>query len=275
MVTGRLVIDGHLRSLMMYTTLIQVSASDKPHERRRIRYQEIAGELRDLALASPAGSLLPSESELSARFGASRVTVRRALDLVRDEGLIAARQGFGWFVATEPVRQHLEHLGTIEEQLEGVGRHAERRVLEFAFVRPPAHVATVLGVDQVLRVKRVNLADGEPFAVVTVWCPAELGRSMSREDVERRPFYELLGIGLRGATQTIGADAAEPPDAELLHVPVGAPILRCQRVTTDTSGHPVLMSEHLFPAHRTEFVVELPLAEPSTTPAGLRLVEGS
>ena len=66
-----------------------------------------------------------------------------------------------------------------------------------------------------LRVKRLNLADGEPFAVVTVWCPAELGASLSREDVERRPFYELLGIPLRGATQTIGADSAEPDDAAL------------------------------------------------------------
>jgi GntR family transcriptional regulator len=254
--------------------LVPVAARSGTTPMRRIRYQEIAAELRALATSSPAGSLLPSESELSARFGASRVTIRRALEVVRDEGTIAARQGFGWFVATEPVRQRLEHLGTIEDQLEGGGRHAERRVLEFAFTTAPARVADVLGVVPVLRVKRVNLADGEPFAIVTVWCPAELGRSLSREDVERRPFYELLGIPLRGATQTIGADSAEPADAELLHVPVGAPLLRCQRVTTDTSGRPVLMSDHLYPAHRTEFVVELPLAEPSTTPAGLRLVDG-
>jgi GntR family transcriptional regulator len=242
---------------------------------RRIRYQEIAADLRELATTSPAGSLLPSESELSARFGASRVTVRRALEVVRDEGLVAARQGFGWFVATEPVRQTLQHLGTIEDQLEGGGRHAERRVVEFAFTRAPDRVERVLGVDQVLCVKRLNLADGEPFAVVTVWCPAELGCTLSREDVERRPFYELLGIPLRGATQTIGADAAEAADAALLHVPAGAPVLRCQRVTTDTAGRPVLMSDHVYPAHRTEFVVELPLAEPSTSPAGLRLVEGA
>jgi DNA-binding GntR family transcriptional regulator len=146
-------------------------------------------------------------------------------------------------------------------------------VIEFAFENPPERVRNVLDVDQVLRVKRINLADGEPFAVVTVWCPAELAGALSREDVERRPFYQLLDFELRGATQTIGADAAESADAALLGVPVGAPLLRCQRVTTDTAGRPVLMSEHLFPAHRTEFVVELPLAEPSTSPAGLRLVE--
>lgn len=240
---------------------------------RRIRYQEIADELRDRVAAAPAGSVLPSESALSAEFGASRVTVRRALETLRDEGVVAARQGFGWFVATEPLRQHLSRLGTIEAQLEGSGRAAARRIEEFAFVDPPARVRRLLRCDQVLRVKRVNLADGEPFAVVTVWCPAELGQRLSRDDVERTPFYELLDVDLRGATQTIGADSAEPADAALLAVPVGSPLLRCERVTTDRHGEPVLVSEHLFPAHRTEFVVDLPGAEPSMTPEGLRLVQ--
>jgi GntR family transcriptional regulator len=240
---------------------------------RRIRYQEIADELRRRAQAAAPGSLLPSESELSAEFAASRVTVRRALDVVRDEGLVSARQGFGWFVATEPIRQQLERLGTIEDQLETSGRDAARRIVEFSFDVAPPHVRAVLDTDRVLRVKRVNLADGEPFAVVTVWCPAQLGQKLSMDDVERRPFYELLDVELRGATQTIGADAAEPADAELLAVPVGAPLLRCRRVTTDVDGVPVLMSEHLFPAHRTEFVVDLPHDEPTITPTGLRLVE--
>jgi GntR family transcriptional regulator len=217
--------------------------------------------------------VLPSEADLSAEFDASRVTIRRALELIRDEGLIDARQGFGWFVASEPIRQHLETLGTIEAQLEESGRHAERRVEEFAFGVAPERVAEVLGVAEVLRVKRVNLADGEPFAVVTVWCPAVLGRSLSLADVTGRPFYELLGIELRGATQTIGADAATADDARLLGVPIGSPVLRCERVTTDVSGSSVLMSEHRFPAHLTEFVVELPQAAPSLTPSGLRLVD--
>ncbi len=264
----------------MYTTLIQVDGTHKRSARiaarpRRIRYQEIAAELRRLVEKTPHGALLPSEAELSRQFGASRVTVRRALEVVRDEGLIAARQGFGWFVAIETVRQRLQHLGTIEDQLESGGRRAERRVTEFAFVAPPERVSAVLELGEhaeVLRVERVNLADGEPFAVVTVWCPAELGRRLSRDDVERQPFYELIGVPLRGATQTIAADAAAPAQARLLHVPVGAPLLRCERVTTDTAGRPVLMSEHVYPAHRTEFIVELPLAEPSISPAGLRVI---
>lgn len=240
---------------------------------RRIRYREIADALRGRVRQAAAGSLLPSESELSAEFGASRVTIRRALDLLREDGLVAARQGFGWFVAAEPVRQHLGQLGTIEAQLADSGIANERRVVEFGFVEPPARVRRLLGVGSVLRVKRINLADGAPFAVVTVWCPAQLGRHLSRADVEQHAFYELLDVTLRGATQTIGADGASAEEARLLRVPAGAPTLKCQRVTTDATGQPVLVSEHVFPAHRTEFVVDLPLAEPSTTPTGLRLVE--
>jgi GntR family transcriptional regulator len=242
---------------------------------RTIRYQQIAEALRRRVDAGEfaAGRMLPSESELSAEFDASRVTVRRALEMLRDEGLVDARQGFGWFVPGDPLRQPLGRLATIEEQMEASGVVSQRRILEFAFERAPKEVAKVLGTQQVLRVKRINMADGEPFAIVTVWCPAELGQNLSRRNVEQSPFYELLDIPLQGATQTIGADAASPDDATLLHVPAGSPVLRCERITSDTAGQPVLLSHHVFPAHRTEFVVNLPHAAPSIAPSGLRLVD--
>ncbi len=240
---------------------------------RTIRYQQIADELRARLARVGAGQVLPSESELSAEFGVSRVTIRRALEILREQGLVDARQGFGWYVAGEPVRQRLDELGTIEGQLAERGIKPERRVIEFAYRNAPSRVAAVLGVDHVLRVRRVNLADGEPFALVTVWCPAELGQHLSRRDVEQHPFYELIDVELRGATQTIGADSVDDADARLLGVPPASPVLRCERVTTDVQGRPVLMSEFVFPARRTEFVVELPSAEPSAIPRGLRLVE--
>lgn len=219
------------------------------------------------------GRVLPSESELSAEFGVSRVTVRKALEMLRDEGLVDARQGFGWFVAGDTVRQPLARLSTIEEQMRDSGATPTRQVLEFAFERAPRDVARLLGTSQVLRVKRLNLADGEPFAIVTVWCPAELGATLSRADVERSPFYELLDVPLSGASQTIGADAATADEASLLNVPSGSPVLRCRRTTASTDGRTVLVSHHVFPAHRTEFVVDLPFAAQSIAPSGLRLVE--
>jgi GntR family transcriptional regulator len=129
----------------------------------------------------------------------------------------------------------------------------------------------VLGTGRVLQVRRLNLADGAPFARVTVWCPERLGSSLSRDDVERSPFYELLPVEIGGATQTIGASAASDDDAEALGVPIGSPVLVCRRVTADVDGDPVLVSEHVFAAHRTEFVVELPRADESIAPSGVRL----
>ena len=76
-----------------------------------------------------------------------------------------------------------------------------------------------------------------------------------------------LPVEIGGATQTIGAALAESADANVLEVPVGSPVLRCERVTRDVDGHPVLLSVHVFPAHLTEFVVDLP------SPSSLSLVE--
>ena len=75
------------------------------------------------------------------------------------------------------------------------------------------------------------------------------------------------------ATAPPESDRQERYDAALLEVPVGSPVLRCERTTSDREGRPVLLSEHVFPAHRTEFVVDLPLAAQSIAPTGLRLVD--
>ena len=242
---------------------------------RTLRYRALAEDLgrRVAAGEFAAGRLLPSEAELSAAYGVSRVTVRRALEELRSEGLVDSRQGFGWFVAADPLRQTLGRLATIEAQLAESGVVPDRRVLAFRFVKAPRRARAVLGVESVLEVVRVNLADGVPFARVTVWCPEELGARLSRHDVERSPFYELLPVQLGGATQTIGAAAASADDARLLEIPPGSPVLRCERITTAVDGTPVLLSVHVFPGHRTEFVVDLPSVGESMAPTGLRLVE--
>jgi GntR family transcriptional regulator len=106
-----------------------------------------------------------------------------------------------------------------------------------------------------------------------VWCPEALGSGLLRDQVEAHSFYDLLDVELGGATQTIGAGAASADDAEVLEIPAGSPVLVCGRTTEDAAGRPVLVSEHVFPAHRTEFVVDLPHVEPSISPSGLRLLD--
>ena len=256
------------------TSTRQVDGEPGPAS-RTIRYQVIADDLRGRVVSGefPAGSLMPSESELSAEYSASRVTVRRALEALRAERLVDSRQGFGWFVAADPLRQELHHLGTIDSQLRAAGMSSERRILSFGFVEAPARVRAVLDEREVLEVSRLNLADGQPFALVTVWCPEELGADLSRADVERASFLEQLPVDFGGASQTIGAEAADAVVAKLLDVPVGSPVLVAERVTRSVGGQPVLMSRHVFAAHRTEFAVELPAASDVLGPAGLRLVE--
>lgn len=225
----------------------------------RIRYKEIAAELeRRIGRGEfPPGGVLPSESALGTEYSASRVTIRRALDQLRELGSVDSRQGFGWFVPAAPVAQPLGVLATIEAQLARAGRDDERQILAFGFGAPPDAVAAVLDVDEVLTVRRVNLADGEPFALVTVWCPAELGRSLSLDDVERSSFHELLPVEIVGAKQSIQAVAADSGAASHLGVPEGSPLLRCWRQTVGDGGAVVLVSEQLFPGHLTELTVDL------------------
>jgi GntR family transcriptional regulator len=227
---------------------------------RTLRYKETASALEARIAGGEfgPGALLPSESELSAAYDASRITVRRALEELRARGLVDSRQGYGWFVASDPLHQTLGTLGTLEAQLAERGVEASRKILEFGFLKAPRRARAVLGADTVLRVRRLNLADGQPFARVTVWVPEELGAGLSRRDVEQSSFYDLLGVRLGGARQTIGAAACSAADAAVLEVPVGSPVLRCERVTRSVDDVPVLLSEFVFPALRTEFVVDLP-----------------
>lgn len=244
---------------------------------RPIRYRIIADDVRRRIADGEFhhGAVLPSEADLSAAYEASRVTVRRALEALRADGLVESRQGFGWLVAADPVRQDLTRLSTIEGQLDAAGVRSDRRVVSFRFRRTPGKVREHLTCPNVLEVVRLHLADDRPFARVTVWCPEELGASLSRDDVERAAFLDQLPVRLGGATQTIGADAVSDADARLLDVPAGSPALVAERVTLDRSGAPVLVSEHLFPGHLTRFVVNLPADDGLLEPSGLRIVEQS
>lgn len=218
-----------------------------------------------------AGGLLPSEAALGQSYSASRVTIRKALELLRDDGLVDSRQGLGWFAAADPVAQALTGLSTIERQLSDSGKAAARRVTDFGFVEISGLIADTLG-SRVLEVRRINLADGQPFARVTVWCREDLGSQLSMAEVERSTFIELLPVELAGASQRIGATLVDAIDASDLGIPEGSAVLRVNRTTHAVDGTAVLMSEHVFPGHLTEFVVDLP-PETDEAPAGLRLVE--
>ena len=232
-----------------------------------MRYLDLADELRTRVAGGRVGpgGALPGEVDLAEEYGTSRVTVRRALDLLRREGIVTSRRGAGWFVAVDPVRQPLGRVTTIEAAVEAAGARPGRRVLAFGFVAAPPPVAAVLRAGpaaEVLRVERLNLADDRPFAHVVVWVRADLGADLSRADAEHSPFYDLLplrGVALGTVHQAISAEVADAATAEVLDTNTGAALLVARRVTYATDGAPVLYSEHRYPADRTTLDIEFAL----------------
>jgi DNA-binding GntR family transcriptional regulator len=203
--------------------------------------------------------------------------VRRALEALRAEGLVASKPGVGWIVQRVPVPQSLARLSTIEEQLRELGRRPQRKILSSSIRPASGRVEEVLGGGDVREVVRLNLVDGEPFARVTVWAPVHVAGHLSITDLERSSFYELLEATgalkrpLAWAHQSIRGIAIDERDAELLGVAAGAVGLCCERITYDTADQPVLLSEFVFPASRVLFEVNLSSEVSSIGPSGLRL----
>src|ERR1700739_1123649 len=122
----------------------------------------------------PPGSRLPTEQELIARSGLSRVTVRAAVGILEGEGWLVRRQGLGTFVA-EPVKQALESgVRTITEVLLSRGVTPRVEVLSHEVVRAPAPVGATLGRSDVLRIQRRFSENDQPLAIVTAYLPADL-----------------------------------------------------------------------------------------------------
>lgn len=222
---------------------------------------------------------MPSEAVLSRYYDASRITIRKALEVLRQEGHVESRQGFGWIVVTSPLRQSLGRFSTIEEQLAEVGARPRRKVLDSRVCWPSLDISQILGDQEMLCVRRINLADDQPFARVTVWIPLKYAKSFSLHDYEENSFYELLTSKkllkrpLSRAAQTISAIAISEEDGKALGVPTGSPALRCLRTTFDTADEAILYSEYVFPGHKTEFVSELIGQVVTLAPSGLRLVD--
>lgn len=248
------------------------------------RFATIAQELRERIALGEFGELgaVESEAELGARYAVSRPTVRRALELLRDEGLVESRQGAGWFVRGGAFHQRLA-LGTFRHAGSAVaeaGRKWTREVVDFGFTSAPAGPAQLLALvvgAPVLHARSVRTVDGEGLDIAQEWVPAALAGRISRDDAARPGIWEALGRdGHRVASvhQTITAAVATDADAALLLTSAGVALLLVRRVAADAHGIPLAVSDHRYLAHRFALEVEFhsgPSAA-SPEPPGLRAV---
>jgi len=247
------------------------------------RWSVLAQDLRERIALGDVGESgeLESEAGLGARYGVSRVTVRRALELLRDEGLISSRRGSGWFVVGASFRQQLA-LGTFRHAASAVaeaGGRTTRRVVEFGYRATPEPTAGLLGLGtdaECLFSRSVRLVDGIPLDVVTEWVPAESAGSISRDDAEHDGIWQTLqraGRVVETVRQTITAGVATTSDAGALDVGKGSPLLLVRRLAIAADGHPLALSDHRYLAHRFALEVEFHgWTSAAAEPPGLRVV---
>ncbi len=210
-------------------------------------YVQIKDRLRERILDGTYGDhqRLPSESELGALFGVSRITVRQALSDLQREGVIFKIAGKGTFVARKKAQQELTRLEGFAEAMARQGHEIHNRVIGHRSVAATVEVAERLAVapaTSVTEIRRIRHLDGEPVSLEITYLPEELGERLRHEDLARRDIFLIFendfGIALGHADLQIGAVLADAALAEALQVPQGSALLRIERLTCDAQGRP-------------------------------------
>jgi GntR family transcriptional regulator len=230
------------------TSPLRWDASD-----RRPKYLRIHNELRDRIGDGrwPAGSPLPSQHDLAGQFRVSVMTLRQALQLLADDGLIEARHGAGTYV-TAGYAYDLGHLRSFADDLADQGAEISTKVLAAHTVLPPADVAARLGAEgEVLRLRRLRLLAGCPLIVQTSYLPAELATVINPESLNQRGLYAIMadrGLAITRANETISPSTLGPHDARDLARPEASAALLSHRISFTKAGLPIIDDHALLPA---------------------------
>lgn len=180
---------------------------------------------------------LPTEQTLCDQFGVSRITVRRALADLAEQGYIERRQGVGSFVREHAPADLPVAGGSYMDGLRQAQFETEVDVLEFdAHRRPPRAVADALEASgellHIVRVRRQRRT-GEPLMVTDAWLPNVLADKLTESALLHDPLYELLtkvGVVVERMRHEITAEIAGPRYARLLDTAIGAALLRVNRL---------------------------------------------
>lgn len=210
----------------------------------------------------PAGTRLENEVALADRLGLSRPTMRRALQELVHRGMLVRRRGVGTQVVHPKVSRSMA-LTSLHDDLVSTGQSSRTEVLEYTVGPVAAEVTEALGLApdaDVLTLRRLRYAGGEPLALMTNYLPAAL--APGRERLETEGLYQCLrdrGVHLRVAHQKVGARLATSAEARLLDERPRSPLVTMERTAYDDAGAVVEHGEHVYRASR--YAVETTLVD--------------
>ena len=224
-------------------------------------------ETRDLVLdlveRMEVGEAIPSERQLSADLGVSRLTVRAALDDLAREGYLVRRRGAGTFVSEPKIAQELT-MTSFTDDMRRRGMRPSSRTLELRVSPAGARLGRLLRVspsEPVVIASRLRLADGESMAIETVHIRASRVPGLTARDLEERSFYELLeeryGIEIVGGEQTIEPTVTDEDESAALGVPLHSPAFRFERLTHSADGEIAEFVESVYRGDRYKLVTAL------------------
>lgn len=200
-----------------------------------IAYKQVADSLRKQILGGKllSGERLSTERELCQQFSASRITIRRALQILADEILIQRRHGSGTYVSPTPSRR----IPILNTDFSGsVAAHAPeltRSLESWQWQRATDDVAAVLQVptdERLLFARRIDLLANEPVAFDEVYLTEQAADRLDKQDLGQLRFVErwqkVQQIRIDYLTQSLEAVAAEPTQTRHLGGKVGTPLLK-------------------------------------------------
>lgn len=211
------------------------------------------------------GDKLPTEAQLSRRFGVNRHTVRRALAALAEAGIVHARRGAGVFVTCKPTDYPIGRRVRFHQTLRAAGHLPARTLLALETRAAGADEAAALGLstgDRVHLYEGLSLADGQPIALFRSVFPAARFPALP-EALNRLPSVTeaLRADGLADYTRAwtrLNATSANATQALHLRLFEGAPLLRTISLNIDPKGRPVEYGRTWFSGDRVTLTVADP-----------------
>lgn len=234
------------------------------------RYELIEDWLRGRVRSGKPGDVLPSEAELAAQFGVSRMTARQAVQNLAHDGLVDRRRGAGTYIAIPPIRRHGSALMSFSSDMRARGMTASSRLLRAELVDGSPEDVEALRLtpgSRVVSIFRLRLADGLPMSIELAVLPLECAPVLSR-DLEKGSLQDALGeLGREPAIARtrITARTATAAEARLLGVPERSALLVERRVILDTENRPLEHTESRYVADR--YVIDAVFTVSAEAPA--------